>query len=377
VAVPVAEAEPVVGGRVRCRCRCRSKLCQDIADTSGGLRPPCAVVKVIEPELTVTASDRTDSSDLFRAPIAARLAEAHSVLLAGAGGGFDVFAALPLFLALRKAGKQVYLANLSFTYLGGTSAERLGECLWRVDHASAGEATYFPEKYLAEWLHTRALPSDVYAFDKVGVRPLRDAYSYLAKALALDTVILIDGGTDILMRGDEAGLGTPAEDMTSLAAVRGLDVGTKLISCLGFGIDSFHGVCHAHFLENVAALERTGGYLGAHSVHLSMPEVELFREAVLHAHERMPQRQSIVNGSIVSALEGQFGDFQRTQRTAGSELFINPLMSMYWHFDLPAVAERSLYLPSLEGTETVFDVQLRIEAFRHAVTSRPRKPIPC
>jgi len=326
--------------------------------------------------MTPTTTDGT-KGDLLRSPIAARLDGTRRILIAGAGGGFDVFAALPLFLALQRAGKQVYLANLSFTYLGGTSAERLGECLWRVDHSSKGEARYFPEKYLAEWLHAQSLPSDVYSFEKVGVRPLREAYGYLAETLNLDTVILVDGGTDILMRGDEAGLGTPAEDMTSLAAVQRLPVETKLVTCLGFGIDAFHGVCHAHFLENVAALEQSGGYLGAHSLHLSMPEVALFRKAVLYAHERMPHRQSIVNGSIVSALEGQFGDFQRTARTAGSELFINPLMSIYWHFDLAAVAERSLYLASLEGTESIFDVQLRIEAFQNTVVCRPRRTIPC
>jgi hypothetical protein len=324
----------------------------------------------------MAATTDRGGGDLFRAPIAARLDKARRVLLAGAGGGFDVFAALPMFLALQRAGKQVYLANLSFTYLGGTSAERLGACLWRVDHTS-GEARYFPEKYLADWLHAHSLPSDVYAFEKVGVRPLREAYGYLAETLDLDTVILVDGGTDILMRGDEAGLGTPAEDMTSLAAVHGLSVETKLVSCLGFGIDAFHGVCHAHFLENVAALEQTGGYLGAHSLHLSMPEGALFREAVAFAHERMPHRQSIVNGSIVSALEGQFGDFQRTARTADSELFINPLMSLYWHFELGAVAERSLYLASLEGTSTMFEVQVRIEAFHKAAAIRPWRAIPC
>jgi hypothetical protein len=217
----------------------------------------------------------------------------------------------------------------------------------------------------------------VYAFDKVGVRPLRAAYQQLAKTLALDTVVLVDGGTDILMRGDEAGLGTPAEDMTSLAAVQGLALETKLVSCLGFGIDAFHGVCHAHFLENVAALEQSGGYLGAHSLQLSMPDVAEFRAAVEHAHAQMPQRQSIVNGSIVSALEGRFGNVQRTARTSDSELFINPLMAMYWHFELTAVAERSLYLASLEGTDSIFDVLLRIEAFRNDVRSRPWRAIPC
>ncbi len=315
--------------------------------------------------------------DLFVVPFSARLEDSKRILIAGAGGGFDIFAGLPLYFALQRAGKHVELANLSFTYLGGTDAERLGPSLWRVQHSNEGEAKYFPEKHLAEWLRRSVHPADIYCFDKVGVGPLREAYAHLAKELSLDTVVLIDGGTDILMRGDEAGLGTPAEDMTSLAAVHGLDVPTKLISCLGFGIDAFHGVCHAHFLENVAALEQTGGWLGTHSLHLGMPDVAMFRDAVEFAHQRMPHRQSIVNGSIVSALEGHFGNHQRTDRTGGSELFINPLMAMYWHFDLGAVARRSLYLHMLEGTNTMFEVQARIEAFQNSVKSRPRRAIPC
>jgi hypothetical protein len=318
-----------------------------------------------------------NADDIFRSPVAARLARSERVLLAGAGGGFDVFAGVPLFLALRRAGKEVYFANLTFTRLSGTTAARLGKGLWRVDHSTSSEDPYFPEKYLSQWLNRDSLPSDVYCFEKMGVRPLREAYALVVQALKVDTIILVDGGTDILMRGDEAGLGTPEEDMTSLAAVNKLRVPNKLLSCLGFGVDAFHGVCHAHFLENVAALERVGGYLGAHSIHLSMPEVEKFREVVEYAHAHMPQRESIVNGSIVSALEGHFGDFHRTGRTRGSKLFINPLMSMYWHFDLEAVASQSLYLESLEGTESMFEVSAKVEAFQSSVESRPRTTIPC
>lgn len=313
---------------------------------------------------------------MFRVPAADLLDRAQSVLIAGAGGGFDVFAGIPLFASLVDSGKRVALANLSFTYLGGTTAARLAHGLWRVSPDSQGERNYFPEKYLAEWLARSGYPTDIYCFEKVGVRPLREAYRRLMEEHAIDTLVLVDGDTDILMRGDEAGLGTPAEDMVSLAAVQGLDVPRKIVSCLGFGIDAFHGVCHAHFLENVAALSRNGGYLGTHSLHLEMPEVKLFRDAVEYAHERMPERQSIVNGSILSALEGQFGDFHRTPRTRTSELFINPLMAMYWHFDLGSVAERSLYLSNLEDTDSIFDVQLRIDAFWNSVKSRARRSIP-
>ena len=314
---------------------------------------------------------------ILRPPLFDRLASARRVLIAGAGGGFDVFAGLPLFFALRAQGKDAYLGNLSFSYLGGTACEWLAPGLARVDARTDGEAQYFPEKYLCAWLETQGVSTSVFCFEKRGVVPLRDAYALLVARLDLDAIVLIDGGTDILMRGDEAGLGTPAEDMVSLAAVAGLPaVPTRIVSCLGFGIDAFHGVCHAHFLENVAALDAEGAFFGAFSLLGSMDEGTRFRDAVLWVHDRMPERQSIVNGSIVSALEGHFGDYHRTERTRSSTLFINPLMCLYWSFDLAAVARRSLYLPLLEATETIFDVGVRIEAFRKAVASRPRTVIP-
>ncbi len=255
----------------------------------------------------------------FELPILARLRNAKHVLIAGAGGGFDVFAGLPL-------------------------------------------------------------APEVYAFEKVGAAPLRAAYTHLVSALGVDAIVLVDGGTDILMRGDEAGLGTPEEDVASLAAVSALGpehgVTTRLVSCLGFGIDTFHGVCHAHFLENVAALEAEGAFLGAHSVQLTQEATQCYRSAVEYVHERMPARMSIVQGSVLSALEGRFGDVHRSARTQGGPLFINPLMSLYWHFELAAIAARSLYLPRLAQTETAFDVSRIIEGFRREVTARPRTVMP-
>ncbi|MEU8047649.1 DUF1152 domain-containing protein [Micromonospora echinofusca] len=194
-------------------------------------------------------------------PLFAALEPARTVLIAGAGGGFDVYAAIPLALALRDAGRTVHLANLSFTRL-----ELLDLDAWAardvaaVTPDTAGPDEYFPERALARWLAANGQPSTVYAFPQVGVQPLRDAYRHLVAALGADAVVLVDGGTDILMRGDEAGLGTPVEDMTSLAAVAGLDVPVKLVVCLGFGIDAYHGVNHTQVqvLENIAALDRDG-----------------------------------------------------------------------------------------------------------------------
>ncbi|MFD0598521.1 DUF1152 domain-containing protein [Catellatospora coxensis] len=164
-----------------------------------------------------------------------------------------------LALALRNAGTKVTLASYAVSELGALSLSswvRTGLAAVRPD--SAGNDRYFPERTLARWLAIQGHDPVVYAFERTGVRPLRSAYRKLIDLLGIDAVVLADGGTDILMRGDEAGLGTPEEDMTSLAAVAGLPVPTKLVVSLGFGIDSHHGICHAHVLENLAALQREG-----------------------------------------------------------------------------------------------------------------------
>ncbi|MBN8611093.1 MAG: DUF1152 domain-containing protein [Deltaproteobacteria bacterium] len=43
----------------------------------------------------------------------------------------------------------------------------------------------------------------VYGFGRVGVRPLSRAYEELVSRLSIDAIVLVDGGTDALMRGDE------------------------------------------------------------------------------------------------------------------------------------------------------------------------------
>ncbi|WP_250031289.1 DUF1152 domain-containing protein [Paractinoplanes maris] len=200
-------------------------------------------------------------------PLFAALAPARNVLIAGAGGGFDVYAGLPLAFALRESGVRVHLANLSFSEL-----ELVDREAWVSDHVvavrpkTASPDWYFPEGALSRWLAGHAQPSTVYAFPPLGVQTLREAYRYLVDQLDIDAIVLVDGGTDILLRGDEDQLGSPVEDLASVAAVAGLDVPVKLVTCLGFGIDAYHGVNHVQVLENIAALDREGAYLGALSI---------------------------------------------------------------------------------------------------------------
>jgi hypothetical protein len=104
----------------------------------------------------------------------------------------------------------------------------------------------------------------------------------------------------------------------------------------------------------------------------------LYREASEFVSLRMPRSPSIVNSSIVSAVEGRFGDYHATKRTEGSALFINPLMPIYWGFDLEKVARRNLYLEQIAKTETYQQLSMAIEKFRALLPkTRPWMEIPC
>ena len=295
---------------------------------------------------------------------------AQSILLAGAGGGFDIFSGLPLYFGLREMGKQVHLANLSFSPLYAATGRRLSPALMEVTAETRGAQRYFPEMYLAQWFAAQGEQIPVYCFERTGVQPLLTAYQTLVDLLQIDAIILIDGGTDSLMRGDEPGLGTPEEDIASIAAIHQLQLDTKLLVCLGFGVDTFHGVCHAHFLAAVADLIQSDGFLGTWSLTQNMPEVQRYREATEAVLQAMPSHPSIVSTSILSALAGLFGDVQMTSRTAGSKLFINVLMTLYWCFRLDSVAQRLLYLDAILPTRTSREMTSAIEQFRDTLPQR-------
>jgi hypothetical protein len=140
---------------------------------------------------------------------------------------------------------------------------RTDASLWRITPQTAA-TKYFPEMHLSRWLTERYGETPIFAIAPSGARPVTAAYEWLARTLQPDAIVLIDGGTDSLMRGDEAGLATPEGDAVSLLAAHSLvNVPKKLLLCLGFGIDAHGGVCHAHFLETVAALSRDVAYLSA------------------------------------------------------------------------------------------------------------------
>jgi hypothetical protein len=309
-----------------------------------------------------------NGSSLFQLPVFERIAKSRNVLLAGAGGGFDVFSGLPLYFALKKQGKNVHLANWTFSDIefGDGGPERINDKLAAVTADSRGQY-YFPERYLCEWFKSKGEAVTVYCFMACGTQQLKYSYQWIVDKHNIDTIILVDGGTDSLLRGDEETLGTPVEDMTSIAAADMVNVPTKILACLGFGIDTYHGVCHAHVLKSIADHAKEDGYLGAISLTRQMEEVKQFVSASRYVFRKMPQATSIVVSSIISAIQGEFGNYHVTERTMGSELFINPLMGLYWFFDLRAIASSVLYMEDVRRARDLLEVTKAI----HSYNQRP------
>jgi hypothetical protein len=301
------------------------------------------------------------------------LERCENLLIAGMGGGFDIFCGLPIYFELRRRGRRPHLANFSFADVESIrDCTRLSETLIGVEESPEQFEPYFPEYYLAKWFRERRDEAiTLWCFHKTGAAPLLQNYKRLLDHLAIDGILLVDGGVDSLMRGDEAQTGTLLEDAISLYVVNELrEVKTRVIACVALGAE--RDVTHAHVFENMAGLTAAGGFLGACALAPQMPAYQAFEDAVLYVQGQRHQDPSVINSSVISSVRGNFGDYHLTAKTRDSRLWISPLMSIYWFFGLNAVAQRNLFLPYLAGTQTFREA---LFAFMDAARQWPRRSL--
>src|SRR5262249_25344204 len=109
-------------------------------------------------------------------PVLEQLSSCKNLLIAGMGGGYDIFCGLPIFFELRSRGQNVHLANYSFSFLHGIqNALYLTKSLVGVTADLTSWYPYFPEKYLSQWYREKLGEEvTIWCFQKTGVRPLLD-----------------------------------------------------------------------------------------------------------------------------------------------------------------------------------------------------------
>lgn len=290
-------------------------------------------------------------------PILKQLEGCKRILLAGMGGGFDVFGALPLMHDLQALGKEVVLASLN------TSSCKEFTIF---DKHNQPHTEMYPESNLKLHFHSLVQDVQMYVFPKVGAAQIATWYRVIFATHGIDAVILVDGGIDSLMRGDEEGCGTLLEDSISLAALAKAlpydGVKVAIMACVGFGTELEEKLDHYRALENMADVICDGGFYGVCAL-TNVNDKENF-EAYGTACESVWKdgRKSHIHTRVISSVIGMFGDQNAygniDARVFGStqeENFITPLMSLYWFFDFHTIAKRSLVVEAIKNAVTFTD----------------------
>jgi hypothetical protein len=305
----------------------------------------------------------------------------RTIMLCGCGGGFDFVHSLVLYPELRRLGKQVVLGSYSFgdprRIAGATPVFNDGQALAvRASAANVPDAHYGPEVHVCSFLDRRypdAAPHYVYAYYARAfcVPQLTRLYRQLRDAHDVDAIVLVDGGSDSLMAGDEEGLGDPIEDAVSVTTVADLTgLKAKLLVTIGLGTDRYNHVSDAATLRAIAELTQAGGFLGAASVERSSPGAHFYRACLRHIHRRQ-QFRSVLAGTIDAAIQGWFGSARvppgLERRVRPGQLYLWPLMAMAWGFDVEKVAERSLLSRWIRRCQSVEACHARLREGRAAL----------
>jgi hypothetical protein len=286
----------------------------------------------------------------------------NNVLIAGAGGGFDVFAGLPIAYELQEQGKNVVLANMNIDKRGFDCRESI------------------PEDYPEHNLKSIA-GFPIYTLPKEGIQTVAAGYKKIVEKHKVDAIILCDAGVDSLMTGVEEGAGTILEDFISLSAVNQTAVKQRILTCIGFGTETEEEVCHYHALSNMATLIKDGAFLGSCALTKDMKCFQLYSANCMMIWEQ--NRKSHIHTKIIPAVWGEFGNFPMYQNIDAKVLgakkaapFITPFMSLYWFFDLDKVVARNSMINQLKNTKTFTDVMM---LFRQIINTKPltkhRRPL--
>lgn len=319
---------------------------------------------------------------------AARLADPaiRTVLLCGCGGGFDFVHSLALYPELHRLGKTVIIGSYSFGNPAKISGAvpvfpEDGAIAVRAAASNVADAHYGPEVHVCSYLdkvYPSSGPHFVYAYyaRAFTVSTLAKLYRNLIAAHSVDAVVIVDGGSDSLMVGDEEGLGDPIEDAVSVAAVASLSgLRAKVLVVVGLGTDRFNHVSDAASLRAVAELTQAGGFLGAVSLEPSAPGSAFYRGCLEHIYERQGFR-SVLAGTIDSAIQGWFGRDSvpsiLERRVRPGELFFWPLMAVLWGFDVEAVAQRSLIGRWIRDCQSVQDCYAELHKGRSELGAKLR-----
>jgi hypothetical protein len=315
-------------------------------------------------------------------PVVMKLKESEGILILGMGGGFDVFSGLPIHYTLEKMGIKAHIAN--FTHAPWPSIPNHVEtipmasgCVGITGNIKQASEN-LPEAYLSSWFRdVEQKDVTVWAFKRdQNVKEYSNSLNTLVKHLGIDTILLVDGGVDSIMIGDEDGSGTMLEDTLTLAAVKNANVKNRILACVGFGTEIEENLSHYLALENMAKLNKQQAFYGTCSLVSYMESFKQYKAICEHTWNQPGHRKSHVQTRVIPAAEGEFGDYHMFPDEKTANVFISPLMSVYWFYNADAAIYNNAIIPLIEEQESFYEtVQVAVPVIKKNI-QRQRRDLP-
>jgi hypothetical protein len=293
----------------------------------------------------------------------------ETVILAGAGGGYDIFGALPIYHKLVKFSK-IILVNYSFTELDLVKkyAEEIMPYLYKISNNQniiLDNDDYFPEFKLAKELGN----SSMYLFvDYPTCQSMINGYNKIIELEGnnntIDAIYLVDGGCDILLKGTEnCGLASFVEDMMHLKAVSYLkNINKKVVCAIGVNIDIAHGVTQLELDKRLDELKNQKILLDKWIFDKYDTAVKFYYDVFMKSD---PQN-SIVQSLICAAVDGFTECYTPTYLKSRIKENIVPLTvqtkTMHF-FNLEELAKTIIYLDIIQLDDSADEVDKNVEIF--------------
>lgn len=313
-----------------------------------------------------------------------------TIMITGCGGGIDFLHSMLIYPELQKLKKRIVFCSNSFVDLN--DIEDNYDAFYSNKHIEVKKVSsntivipnYCPEYHLCKFLDDKYplnKPHFIYASyaRDFTVKQMYDYYVKIVEEENIDAIIAIDGGSDSLMKGDEEGLGDPIEDAVSLAAISMLNVSEKFLLSIGLGCDRFNHVSDASSLRAISDAIRNNSFLGSLMFYNGMQSFHFYKECIDYINSKQDIK-SVISGCIISSGEGYYGEDEIPQRLSNrvnkGELYIWPMMSMMWAFDLDFFAQRSLICKWIKDKNTVIECYIALEKGRESIQIREIEDFP-
>ena len=308
---------------------------------------------------------------MFQTKVKTILDESKKILLCGCGGGYDIYSGMPIFCNYRE---KTVLGNITFAapHLVRKITETPHDGYVKIDYKTCKDhlVDEYPGNYVPEYWLSKHVGQPVYIISPSGVQTLVKIFAKIIEDEGIDTIVLIDGGIDSMMFGDEEDIGTYSEDMATIVAVSTLPV-TKVLVTNAWGVEGL--VSHERYLENVATMIRQNGFLGAQFLEKDSPEGQFYIQTL----EACFPENSTINSSIHASITGQewtvphkflkkrYSDYEVNTTFHLQDWVGCPLGGVYWFFDLDKVVENIVYKDMLLTTVTLYDVDHGVHLYRY------------